>query len=240
MSNSIIEITSNGQKSLCYAENFGSFYELMELLNEVRHAKEQTPTLDESSWLTHYFDVAHGLRLFCTRESAQLLKPLMEAEFLAEKEMLRLGNKNCRHIVIDYDADVFSHTEWSEGNLETMKGSLHGLLQAYKSAQRKKNATQTYLKNELFEADVEKLCSVIPTPWRYENQKEKAEATHILSPEREQELLDRLIGYVGEYFGGSELYDILHHALEMSHEDMEGLGFDLHDYYEAPDMGQKM
>jgi len=53
----------------------------------------------------------------------------------------------------------------------------------------------------------------------------------ILSQKREQELLDRLLGYIGEYFSGRELYDILHNTLEMTHEEMEGLGFDLQSYY---------
>ena len=60
----------------------------------------------------------------------------------------------------------------------------------------------------------------------------KGKVKKMLSPEREQDLLDRLLGYVGEYFDGSQLYDILHNTLEMSHEDMEGLGFDLSDCYE--------
>ena len=66
------------------------------------------------------------------------------------------------------------------------------------------------------------------------------DAPKMLSPEREQDLLNRLLGYIGEYFDGSQLYDILHNTLEMSHEDIEGLGFCLQDEYEAPTMEQKM
>jgi hypothetical protein len=73
-----------------------------------------------------------------------------------------------------------------------------------------------------------------------ENKNVESYQGHMLSPEREKELLDRLMGYIVEYFNESDLYDILHHTLEMSHEEIEGLGFDLYDYYEAPNMGQKM
>lgn len=62
----------------------------------------------------------------------------------------------------------------------------------------------------------------------------------LLTSEREMELLDRLIGYVGEYFSGSELYDILHHTLEIGHDEMEALGFSLQDYYDAPNMEPTM
>lgn len=63
--------------------------------------------------------------------------------------------------------------------------------------------------------------------------------------ERQRELLDRLIGYIGEHFSGSELYDILHHTLEMSLDEMESIGFDLQDYddeqhMKVPTMDQTM
>lgn len=48
--------------------------------------------------------------------------------------------------------------------------------------------------------------------------------------EREQELLARLLEYIGEYFFGRQLYDILHHTLGMSLDDMEALGFSLEEY----------
>lgn len=66
-------------------------------------------------------------------------------------------------------------------------------------------------------------------------------AGNVLSPEAEQDLLGKIIGYMGEYFDGSQLYDILHNTLEMSHAEMEGLGFDLRHCYAATtlDMGMQ-
>ena len=62
------------------------------------------------------------------------------------------------------------------------------------------------------------------------------EPQEAVTQERQQELLDRLIGYIGEHFSGSELYDILHHSLEMSLDEMASIGFDLQDYSDEPDM----
>ena len=241
MDYSIFELTSNGKRALCYTEKFGSFYELMKLLGEVRHAKQQTPTLDEVDWMQPYFNVEHGVRLLCTRDDMKLFQHMEPTDFYHQKEMIRQGDKNCRHVVLDYDADVFSSTEWSSDGLETMEGSLNNLLQAYSNSLRKKNATQMYLKTDLFEKSVQQICTIYPASWADENQEIITEAAKSsLSPEREQELLGRLVDYVSEYFGDSELYDILHNTLEMSHEDMEGLGFCLQDQYETPTMEQKM
>ena len=49
--------------------------------------------------------------------------------------------------------------------------------------------------------------------------------------EREQQLLNMLFSYLGEHYDSSELYEILHHDLGMTHSDIELLGFDLKDCY---------
>jgi hypothetical protein len=213
----------------------------MHFLGEVRHAKLQSPALDEADWMKQYFDVEHGRRLFCTHDSFRLLKPIEPAEFYRKKEMLRQGDKNSRYIVLDYDADIFSSTEWSSDGLETMEGSLNDLIQAYGNSVRKKNATQAYFKTDLFKKDAQQICTVAPASWAEENQELTAEATMArFTPEREKALVNRLLGYVGEYFSDSQLYDILHNTLDMSHEDIEGLGFCLEDQYETQTMEQKM
>lgn len=45
--------------------------------------------------------------------------------------------------------------------------------------------------------------------------------------EHQQELMDAIIGFMGEQYDSAELYDILHDALAMSNEDILSLGFDL-------------
>ena len=51
--------------------------------------------------------------------------------------------------------------------------------------------------------------------------------------EHQQELMDSIIGCMGEQYDSAELYVILHNALAMSDEDILSLGFDLpqcHEY----------
>ncbi len=45
--------------------------------------------------------------------------------------------------------------------------------------------------------------------------------------EPQQELMDAIIGYMGEQHDSAELHDILHEALAMSDQDILSLGFDL-------------
>ena len=54
-----------------------------------------------------------------------------------------------------------------------------------------------------------------------------------VTPRRWKELANHVLGYVSEYFQDCDLYDILHNTLEMSHEEIEALGFSLSDQYEA-------
>lgn len=60
-------------------------------------------------------------------------------------------------------------------------------------------------------------------------------ATKLISPEREQELVEKLVDFLSSRYDAGSLYDILHHALGMDHRDMEALGFQLRDYYEEVD-----
>lgn len=67
--------------------------------------------------------------------------------------------------------------------------------------------------------------------------KESQEPAGIRKPRHE--LLERLIGCIGEHFSGQELYSIFHHTLKMSLNEMESMGFDLQAYSEAQ-MGTAM
>lgn len=53
-------------------------------------------------------------------------------------------------------------------------------------------------------------------------------------PEKEQEgqLINNILNYLADHYDDSELYRILHDDLEMSHEEIALLGFDLPDCYE--------
>lgn len=54
---------------------------------------------------------------------------------------------------------------------------------------------------------------------------------------RQQRLINELLNYLGEHHDGSELYRMLHGDMEMTHEEIESLGFDLsHCYGEQPGM----
>ena len=45
--------------------------------------------------------------------------------------------------------------------------------------------------------------------------------------EPQQELMETIIGYMGEQHDSAELYDILHDTLAMSDQEIRALGFDL-------------
>lgn len=62
----------------------------------------------------------------------------------------------------------------------------------------------------------------------------------VVTPRRWKELANHVLGYVSEYFQDCDLYDILHNTLEMSHEEIEALGFSLPEQYEtaAPEQNQ--
>ena len=53
-----------------------------------------------------------------------------------------------------------------------------------------------------------------------------------ITPEREQELVEKLVDLLSIRYDAGNLYDILRHGLGMDHSDMEALGFQLRDYYE--------
>ena len=61
-----------------------------------------------------------------------------------------------------------------------------------------------------------------------------AHAAEALEPQRE--LMESIIGYMGEQYDSAELYGILHDTLEMSDQEIRSLGFDLPQCRE-PDVG---
>ena len=48
-----------------------------------------------------------------------------------------------------------------------------------------------------------------------------------ITPEREQELVAKLVDFLSSRYDAGNLYDILRHGLGMDHGDMEVLGFQL-------------
>ena len=61
--------------------------------------------------------------------------------------------------------------------------------------------------------------------------------------ERESQLINNILNYLADHYDESELYRILHDDLEMSHEEIDLLGFDLPDCYtdepsELPEYGK--
>ena len=53
-----------------------------------------------------------------------------------------------------------------------------------------------------------------------------------ITPERERELVKKLVDLLSSRYDAGDLYDILRHGIGMEHGDMEALGFQLRDYYE--------
>ena len=53
-----------------------------------------------------------------------------------------------------------------------------------------------------------------------------------------QELVDAIIGFMGEQYPSAELYGILHDALAMSDREIRSLGFDLPQCKETPHVHQ--
>ena len=53
-----------------------------------------------------------------------------------------------------------------------------------------------------------------------------------ITPERERELVKKLVDLLSSRYDAGDLYDILRHGIGMDHGDMEALGFQLRDYYE--------
>lgn len=61
-------------------------------------------------------------------------------------------------------------------------------------------------------------------------------AAESLEPRRE--LMEAIIGYMGERYDSAELYGILHDTLEMSDQEIRSLGFDLPQCMEPPQAHQ--
>jgi len=61
-------------------------------------------------------------------------------------------------------------------------------------------------------------------------------AAESLEPQRE--LMEAIIGYMGERYDSAELYGILHDTLEMSDQEIRSLGFDLPQCMEPPQAHQ--
>ena len=158
MDNTLFEITSNQTTRLCHAENFGCLMELLKLLHQVRRTKFEAPELDEGRWLTYFRDKEHGLRVLSLRPATALMKPLSAEKFEQKLRLFHENTGDTRHVVLDYDSDHFTFSEWKNGEQSNLSGSLDGVIKAYGVALRKKSATQFYLNQEAFEIGMAAVC----------------------------------------------------------------------------------
>lgn len=158
---SIYAITSNAQTSYYKTEKFESLMELISLLREVHTAKDRVPSTrtGNAERLVLYskglipFSPSGHLRLF------QPLEPDLYAVLL--KQFSEKGTAD-RHVILDYDSNQLSFTEWQHAEPITMCGPLDGIISAYSGALRKKGGKQRYVNEKEFYSEIERICEIGP------------------------------------------------------------------------------
>lgn len=158
MGNTLFEIIENEKATLCHAEDFGEMIELLTLLHKVEKAKEITPKLSKSGWLLSHLDKKHGLRPLCTSPKLALFKPISTETFAECLEEFQQKPCEVRHVVLDYDSDRFSFSEWEDGGLSEISGTLSGVIHAYASSVRRLNSSQFYMNSQSFEDGMAAAC----------------------------------------------------------------------------------
>lgn len=158
MGNALFEITENKKENLCHAEDFGEMIELLTLLHKVEKAKEITPTLSKASWLMSHLDKEHGLRPLCLHPKLALFKPIPAYVFAERLEVFQQAPCEMRHVVLDYDSDRFSFSEWEDGGMSEISGTLSGVIHAYASSVRRLNSSQFYMHSQSFEYGMAAAC----------------------------------------------------------------------------------
>ena len=158
MGNTLFKITENKKEHLCYAEDFGEMIELLTLLHKVEKAKELTPTLSKASWLMSLLDKEHGLRPLCLHPKLALFKPISADVFAERLELFQQAPCEIRHVVLNYDSDRFSFSEWEDGGMSEMSGTLSGVIHAYASSVRRLNSSQFYMNSQSFKEGMAAAC----------------------------------------------------------------------------------
>lgn len=158
MGNTLFNITENKKAVFCQAEDFGEMIELLTLLHKVEKAKEVTPTLSKAGWLMSHLDKEHGLRPLCTHPKLALFKPISADIFAERYEEFQKKPCEMRHVVLDYDKDCFSFSEWEDDALSEISGTLSGVIHAYASSIRRLNSSQFYMNNSSFADGMAAAC----------------------------------------------------------------------------------
>jgi len=87
------------------------------------------------------------------------LEPEVYSELLRQFPEQRTDD---RQVILDYDSNSFSFTDWEEAGLISLCGPLDDVISAYSGALRKKNSTQTYLNKKVFIGEIERICKIGP------------------------------------------------------------------------------
>jgi hypothetical protein len=162
MSDTLFAITSDKNTRHYRTENFGRLLELLDLLREVKTAKERIPTITASD--AYRLVMYSKSMLPISSPSLRLFKALEPEEFAEKLHQFQTNPTEDRHVVLDYDGNRFASSEWTEDGLGTLSGPLDGVISAYAGALRKKNSYQTYLNQKVFAAKMESICTVSNAP----------------------------------------------------------------------------
>lgn len=161
MTHSFYSITSNEKTSYYQTEDFGSLMELLALLREVHTVKDRVPSIrtGNAERLVLY---SKNLIPFCPGPHMRLFQPLEPEKYTELLRQFPEQDTDDRQVILDYDGNHFSFSEWGDEGPTTISGSLDGVVSAYSGALRKKNSRQTYINEKVLIAEMERICEVTP------------------------------------------------------------------------------
>lgn len=169
MSRSIHAITSNEKTSYYQTENFGSLMELLSLLREVHTAKNRVPSIRTSN-AERLILYSKNMLPICPSRHLRLFQPLEQEVYSELLQQFSEQRTDDRQIVLDYDGNHFSFTEWEDTGPITISGPLDGIISAYSDALRKKNSSQTYLNEKVFITEIERICEIGPLKYSQDDE----------------------------------------------------------------------
>ena len=162
MSDTLFTIVSKNNTQYRCTENFGELTELLHLLREVKMMYEAYAS----------FFISQADRLLCSlrtlptarHEPQRLFKALEPEEFAKRLHRFQTNPSEDRHVVLDYDGDRFSFSEWTKAGLDTLSGPLDGVISAYAGALRKKDSGLNFLNEKAFVTAMERACKASTSP----------------------------------------------------------------------------
>ena len=157
MLHSVYAITANKKTSYYQVQNFGGLMELLSLLREVHTAKDRVPSINTSD-AERLIQYSQNMLPICPSRFLRLFQPLEPEKYMELLQQFPEQYTNDSQIILDYDSDRFSFSEWSEDGPITMRGSLDGVVSAYSGALRKKGGGQTYINERVFIAEIDRIC----------------------------------------------------------------------------------